>query len=186
MAHRTISDEDFLAKALDLFRTYGFDGVSIKDLADAAGLEKASLYYRYPGGKDEIAMAVANDVVTWFETNVFKPLAGAGSPRKRVVSVAERLREFYRNGTKSCVTDVLSIRGGPEALRTAVKGAMQAWISSFADIAKQSGLTPALARSRGEEAIARLQGSLVIARVLGDKTPFERLLRVLPDLLTVV
>jgi TetR/AcrR family transcriptional repressor of lmrAB and yxaGH operons len=59
MAHRLISDEDFLATALDLFRTYGFEGVSLKQLADATGLEKASLYYRFPGGKDAIAMAIA-------------------------------------------------------------------------------------------------------------------------------
>jgi Bacterial regulatory proteins, tetR family len=38
---------------------YGFEGVSVKHLADATGLEKASLYYRCPGGKDEIVMAVA-------------------------------------------------------------------------------------------------------------------------------
>ena len=185
MAHRTISDEEFLAKALDLFRTYGFEGVSIKDLADTAGLEKASLYYRYPAGKDEIAMAVAKDVVTWFQANVFEPLAGTGSPRKRVTFVAERLREFYRNGRKSCITDVLSIPGGPEELRTAIKGAMLAWINAFADIAKESGLPSALARSRAEEAIGRLEGSLVLARVLGDNAAFERVLRMLPDLLTV-
>ena len=78
MAHRIISDEVFLATALDLFRTYGFEGVSLKRLADATGLEKASLYYRYPAGKDEIAMAVAKDVVAWFQANVFDPLSGTG------------------------------------------------------------------------------------------------------------
>ncbi|HTJ30438.1 MAG TPA: helix-turn-helix domain-containing protein, partial [Acidobacteriaceae bacterium] len=82
MAHRIISDEEFQAKALELFRTYGFQGVSLKDLAEATGLEKASLYYRFPGGKDEIVMAVATDVVRWFEENVFAPLAGDGTPRR--------------------------------------------------------------------------------------------------------
>ena len=63
MAHRIVSDEVFLATALDLFRTYGFEGVSLKQLADATGLEKASLYYRYPGGKESIAMAAASEAV---------------------------------------------------------------------------------------------------------------------------
>ena len=100
MAHRSISDEDFLATALDLFRTYGFEGVSVKRLADATGLEKASLYYRYPGGKDQIVMAVAGEVVSWFQKNVFEPLAGAGSTRKRATLVSERLREFYAGGAR--------------------------------------------------------------------------------------
>jgi TetR/AcrR family transcriptional repressor of lmrAB and yxaGH operons len=184
MAHRIISDEEFLAVALDLFRTYGFEGVSVKQLADATGLEKASLYYRYPGGKDEIVMAVATDVVGWFRRNVFEPLAGTGSTRKRVVFAVERLREFYVGGTKACITDVLSIPGASEELKTALKGAMQEWISAFANVAKESGMSSAMARSRAEEAIVRFEGSLILARVMGDTSSFDRVLKLIPDLLT--
>ena len=184
MAHRIVSDEVFLATALELFRTYGFEGVSLKQLADATGLEKASLYYRYPGGKDEIAMAVAQDVVTWFQANVFDPLDGDGPVRKRVSFVAERLREFYSGGSKACLMDVLSIPGGSAELQLALKGAMQAWVSAFAKAGKESGLGAAAARSRAEEAIVRIEGSLIMARVLGDTTGFERVLKLLPDLLT--
>ena len=184
MAHRTISDEVFLATALNLFRTYGFEGVSLKQLADATGLEKASLYYRYPGGKDEIAMAIAKGAVAWFQTNVFEPLTGSGSTRKRVSFVSQRLREFYAGGSKTCLMDVLSIPGGSEELQLALRGAMQAWVSAFAQVAKESGLGIAAARSRAEEAIVRIEGSLVLARVLGDTTGFGRVLKSLPDLLT--
>jgi len=184
MAHRIVSDEVFLATAFHLFRTYGFEGVSLKQLADATGLEKASLYYRYPGGKDEIAMAIAGDVVSWFQANVFAPLAGSGPTRKRVSLVAERLREFYSGGSKGCLMDVLSIPGGSEELQLALKGAMQAWIGAFAQVAKESGLGAAAARSRAEEAIIGIEGSLILARVLGDTKGFERVLKLLPDLLT--
>jgi TetR/AcrR family transcriptional regulator, lmrAB and yxaGH operons repressor len=184
MAHRIIADEVFLATALDLFRTYGFEGVSIKRLADATGLEKASLYYRYPGGKDEIVMAVASDVVTWFQTNVFDPLSGSGTVRKRITFVADRLRHFYSGGSKACLTDVLSLPGGPAELHVALKGAMQAWIGAFTHIAKESGLSSSSARAKAEEAIVRIEGSLVLARVIGDSSHFERILKALPELLT--
>jgi len=184
MAHRIVSDEVFLAAALDLFRTYGFEGVSLKQLADATGLEKASLYYRYPGGKDAIAMAIAKDVVTWFQANVFDSLVGSGSTRKRVSSVAEKLRKFYSGGSKACLMDVLSIRGGSEELQLALKTAMQAWVNAFALVAKESGHGSAAARSKAEDAILRIEGSLILARVLGDTACFERVLKLLPDLLT--
>jgi len=183
MAHRIVSDEVFLATALDLFRTYGFEGVSLKQLADATGLEKASLYYRYPGGKDAIAMAVAAEVGAWFQANVLDPLAGSGPPRKRVSLVAAKLREFYAGGTKPCVMEVLSIRGGSEELQRGLKSAMQALLTAFAQIAKESGVSSAAARSRAEEAVVRLEGSLILARVLGDAACFERVLKVLPDIL---
>jgi TetR/AcrR family transcriptional regulator, lmrAB and yxaGH operons repressor len=184
MAHRIVSDEVFLATALDLFRTYGFEGVSLKRLADATGLEKASLYFRYAGGKDEIAMAVASEVVRWFQANVFEPLKGSGSTRKRVAFVIDRLGEFYAGGTKSCLTDVLSLPGGSEELHTAIRGAMQAWIAAFAQIARESGMSQAAARSKAEEAIIRIEGSLVLGRVLGDTAAFERAIKLLPSLLT--
>jgi TetR/AcrR family transcriptional regulator, lmrAB and yxaGH operons repressor len=186
MANRLISDEEFLATALELFRTYGFEGVSVKRLADATGLEKASLYYRYPGGKDEIVMAVATNVATLFEKHVFGPLAGPGSPRKRLASVLEQLWEFYGCGAQACVMDMLSIPGGSDELKMSLKATMQAWLRAFTDIAKESGLTPAMARARAEEAIVRFEGSLILARVMGDGAPFERALKVIPELLTVV
>ena len=184
MAHRTISDEAFLATALDLFRTYGFEGVSLKRLADATGLEKASLYHRYPGGKDEIAMAIAKDVVAWFQANVFAPLVGGGPVRKRVVYVSERLKEFYSGGSKACLMDVLSIPGGSEELQLALRAAMQAWVDAFSQVAKESGLSATVSRSRAEEAIIKIEGSLILARVMGDTVGFHRVLKGLPDLLT--
>ena len=185
MAHRTISDERFYEAALDLFRTYGFEGVSLQKLADATGLEKASLYYRYPGGKDEIAMSVAKGVVHWFQTNVFAVLVGDGPSRKRVSTTVDHLRTFYAGGKKSCITDILSIPGGSEELRAGLKGALQEWLKAFTNIGRESGMSTPVARARAEEAIVRVEGALVLARVLGDTSPFERTLKLLPDLLTV-
>lgn len=184
MAKPTISDGDLLERALETFRSYGFEGASLSRLSEATGLEKASLYYRYPGGKDEIGMAVLGRVAAWFAKHVFAPLRGEGAARKRVQMMAEQLRIFYGNGTRSCVTDVLSLAGGSEEVRAAVKVALVAWLKAFTDIAREAGLPPGTARLRAEEAIARIEGSLVLARVLEDNAPFERAIRALPELLT--
>jgi TetR/AcrR family transcriptional regulator, lmrAB and yxaGH operons repressor len=60
---------------------------------------------------------------------------------------------------------------------------MQAWVDAFAEVGKESGLSPSAVRIRGEDAIARIEGSLILARVLGDNTAFERNIKLLPDLL---
>ena len=185
MAFASISDKEFLDRALNLFRTYGFEGVSLSRLSAATGLEKASLYYRYPKGKEEIAMAVVQHVIQWFQANVFGPLQGDGSPRKRVATVADRLRAFYLEGRKSCIVDVLSVPGGSDAIASTLRSAVQAWIHAFAEIARESGLPPVLARTRAEEAVLRIEGSLVLARVMGDCSQFKRTLESLPDFLSV-
>ena len=184
MAHRTISDEEFLDRAVDLFRTYGYEGVSLSRLSEATGLEKASLYYRYPGGKEEIVMAVATRVVQGFEQHLFPALKAEGPPRKRVTVVVEQLRDFYCDGSKPCAINMLSIAGGGEDLKTMLRNVTQAWLKAFTEIARESGMSLSLARLRAEEAIVRIEGSLVVARALGDNAPFQRTLKLLPDLLT--
>ncbi|SEF51655.1 transcriptional regulator, TetR family [Bryocella elongata] len=184
MAHRTISDDELLTRALELFRTFGFEGVSLKQLAEATGLEKASLYYRFPGGKDEIAMAVVTWVAGGMQQLIFDPLAtGGGTARRRVQLICERLREFYGCGLKSCVFDLMSIPGASQELKEALRATMQAWLDAFAAVAKEAGISGAQARARAEEAITRIEGGLVLSRVMGDGAPFERALKAVPELL---
>jgi hypothetical protein len=58
-------------------------------------------------------------------------------------------------------------------------------LKAFGEIARESGLSSSVSRLRAEEAIVRIEGSLVLARVLGDTKPFQRVLKLLPGLLTV-
>ena len=70
-------------------------------------------------------------------------------------------------------------------LQLALNAAMQSLMNALAQIAKESGHGSAAARSKAEEAIVRLEGSLILARVLGDTACFERALKAPPDMLTV-
>src|SRR5215469_15139236 len=107
-------------------------------LSAATGLERGSLYHRFPGGNQELALSVAAGVVEWFKTNIFEVLKQADPPQKRLRAAAERLRSFYAEGTKSCVLDLLSIpTGGPE-LAAGLKGALHAWQKAFAEISQES------------------------------------------------
>ena len=184
MAHSTITDAELLNRATEVFRTYGFDGASLSRLSAATGLEKASLYHRFPGGKDQIAMAVAVGVLAWFQQHIFDPLKSTDTPQKKVRHMVEKLREFYADGTKSCAMDVLSVGGGNEELAGALKFALHAWLKSFQDVAREFGFTVAEARRRAEQAVIQIEGSLILSRVLGDNKPFRHTLDALPALLT--
>ena len=183
MANAKLNDAELAGRALEAFRTHGFEGTSLNRLAEATGLEKASLYYRFPGGKDEIAMAAAAHVAAWFERNIFIPLKAGGSPERRIRSVVHNLREFYGDGTKPCVLDTLSLRGGSSHLSNALRSALEQWLSAFAAVAVECGLRPDKAKLRAEQAIGNIEGSLVLARVLGDSKLFLRSLAELGSLL---
>ncbi len=183
VAFSRLNDEELADKALGVFREYGYEGSSLSRLAESAGLEKASFYYRYPGGKKDIALAVAARVSSWFAENVVEPLKGTGSPQQRVRQVAQRLKKFYGDGSRPCVLDTLSLRGGPPELQTALAGALQAWVAAFISIAVESGFSRTQAARRAQQAIINIEGSLVVSRVSGNPGIFLQTLTGLPELL---
>ncbi len=183
MAFAKVSDEDLICAFTDVFRTHGYEGASLSQIATATGLEKASLYHRFPGGKEDMVAAVVNHMNRWFQEHVFTPLEGPGKPAQKIRLIAKCLREFYGDGNKSCVLDTLSLPGGSVALRHNVAAALKAWIQAFAGIAREAGASRAEARERAEQAIVEIEGSLVLARVLRDRRPFHRTIDRLPELL---
>lgn len=184
MALPSINDADLAENVLELFRQQGYEGTTLSDLAAASGLEKASLYYRFPGGKKDMALAAAAYVGQWFAENIFAPLNEPGPPADRIRKVVRKLRVFYGDGAKPCVLDSLSLRGGPPELAAALSDAYKAWLDAFAAIARESGLSRRLADDRARQALIQIEGSLVLSRVTGNHKIFLDVIGGLPDLLT--
>lgn len=172
--------EGILIQLLEEFRTYGFDGVSLSRISKVTGLGKASLYHHFPGGKGEMAMAVMTLASAWLEGGVFKALEGEGEPAARLESVLVAFQSFYQNGEKSCLLDIMPIGGGPE-IQKMVKALLRRLLIGFEHLALDAGMNPDRARETAELALIRLQGSLVVARGLGDNTPFLRQIQTLRD-----
>ena len=84
-------------------------------------------------------------------------LLGGGAPK-----------EFYSSGLKASILDILSIPLGPEELRAGLRR-----------------MVAVDTRSRAEEALIRIEVSLIVARTVGNGTAFERALKLLPDLLSL-
>jgi AcrR family transcriptional regulator len=180
-----ITDEDLMERLTRVFQDHGFEGASLSRISQATGLEKASLYHRFPGGKDQMAEAVLAHVGRWFVQNLLAPLRETGPLAARVRETGRRIQAFYEDGRRSCLLDTLSLRGGSPALHEAVGRTYAAWRDSFAAAAREAGLPAGLARRRAEEAIMRIHGALVLARATGDTKPFARTVARLPDLLTL-
>ena len=77
----------------ELFRERGFDGASLSDIGERTGLGKGSLYHFFPGGKEEMATSVLDEIAGWFEEAVYRPLRGSEDPRDLLLS-SGRARKF--------------------------------------------------------------------------------------------
>ena len=178
-----VTDTQLLDRLADVFRRYGYEGASLSRIAEATGLQRASLYHRYPGGKEDMAQAVMGQVDERFGGYVLASLFEQGDPMDRAKQLAKRLSEAYDGGSKSCLLDALSRNDAPDGLRDHVDATFRVWLDGMTRLARDAGATPAQARRRAEDAMVAVQGGLVVARASGDPKPFARALRELPGLL---
>lgn len=183
MPEPKIDDVELLERLTEIFRLHGYAGASLRLFTEATGLQRASLYHRFPGGKAEMAEAVLARADDWFVTYILAPLSEQGDPATRIRRMAKRLGKFYGGGSQSCLLDSLSLGEAENPLQQHVHRSFAAWLDALISVSREAGATPALARGRAEAALMQIQGGLVFARATGDRRPFRRLLAQLPAVL---
>lgn len=170
----SIDDAELIARLSGVFQDVGYEGASLAMLSDATGLQRASLYHRFPGGKQQMAEEVLAAAIGWAVENVVVPLKAEGDLAQRLAKARASLDALYGSGTKSCLLNMLMAPrdlGGPFA--PAIKVAFETLIDAFAYFAREAGHRPAAARKASERAVSLIQGSLVLARGLQDPKPFR-------------
>ncbi len=182
--HSQIDNETLIQRLTQVFRDYGYEGASLTNLSNATGLKKASLYHRFPGGKEEMALEVLNSAGKWVEENIVSPLNSTLTPERKIKKLAKKLDEFYCGGKHACLLNMLAspdIKNG--LFSKHIKEAFQVWIKSLTDVIIESGIDPKDSRRRSENVIAMMQGTLVISRGMNDTKPFKNFLKSLPNIL---
>jgi AcrR family transcriptional regulator len=172
--------EEVALRLLAVFQAHGYDGASLAQLSKATGLGKSSLYHYFPGGKADMARAVVARVNRWIVETAIEPLKGPGKPARRLARTLDALDSFYAGGRKCCVLGNLVVGGARSLVQAELKAAFELWIGALADLSVESGMPRARARERAEDAVAMIEGALVVAGGRDDPAPFRRALRRIP------
>lgn len=176
----SIEEDDLVVRLSGVFQDVGYEGASLAMLSEAAGLQRASLYHRFPGGKQQMAEAVLNSAIEWVIARVVAPLKRQGEPAERLAEARASLTELYGAGGKSCLLNMLMAPrnlDGPFA--PAIKAAFKTLIDAFAHFAREAGVRDP--EEAGQRAVILIQGSLVLSRGLQDSRPFLDALNALDD-----
>lgn len=182
---QTVDDEALIARLACVFRESGYVAASLAALSQAAGLKRASLYHRFPGGKRQMAEEVLAAALDWLGEHVVAPLRGAGAPAERLAAATAAIDRFYDSGSQACLLNMLSAPRGDGPFESAIKSAFRTLIDALAALARDAGFPAADAAARAERVVMLLQGSLVLSRGLGSRKPFRAFLASLPaELLT--
>jgi TetR/AcrR family transcriptional regulator, lmrAB and yxaGH operons repressor len=178
MAKASDSKGKTLAAAAKLFRQQGYHGTALHDILAAAGSPRGSLYFHFPGGKEEIgeaALALAGEAVRQGIAAAAGASASAEIFLVRIVrSMASELeRSDYREGCPIATT-ALETSAQSEALATATRNAFQKWELEIKRGLERFGMMSADADLVATLVLSQLEGALLLARTYRSLEPIRR------------
>jgi AcrR family transcriptional regulator len=170
-----LAREEILDRLMILFRQRGYDGASLSDIAKVTGLGKSSLYHHFPGGKVEMARDVLAHLSSKLEPALAR-LHGEGTPRSKLDSFLRVVDEVYDSGRLACLLERLCASVNRKKFAKPLRNTFEALLEAFALVCVEAGQDRSVARARAEDAVVRIQGSLVLAAGLDQPEVFVRAL----------
>lgn len=174
---RIVSERgDAIPALAEVFREHGFEGASLALISERTGLGKGSLYHFFPGGKEEMAAAVLDDIDRWFEEHLFVPLREGADARGAVRAMFRTVEDYFRSGQRVCLIGAFALGGERDRFASKINAYFAAWLHVLADALQRCGKDEPTARALAEDVVAGVQGGLVAGRALSDAAFFARAL----------
>lgn len=171
-----LTRSEILDRLVLLFRQRGYDGASLADIADATGLGRSSLYHYFSGGKAEMAQEVLAHFASQLEP-ALERVRHPGAPQAKLESFLAVVDKIYDSGRLACLLERLCASVDRSRFEHQLGSTFEALLNTFEDLCLEAGEPRSTARARAEDAVVRIQGSLVVAAGTGEPRVFGRALR---------
>jgi TetR/AcrR family transcriptional repressor of nem operon len=179
MARRNNVHDKLLAAAQRCFRTQGYKGTTIEDIADTARVFKGSFYNHFPS-KEALAVMVVQQYADVINTNIAQegPPSAFQRLKKHFEWLASRNEEEdYRNG---CLMSNFSVEiyTAGKSLRRAVGEAFDRWFASVAAVIRQGQAEGSIGRKGDPDVLARFlcnswEGATNFSKVVRHRKPLD-------------
>jgi TetR/AcrR family transcriptional regulator, lmrAB and yxaGH operons repressor len=186
MAKVTDPKEKTLFAAAKLFRRRGFHGTALQDILAAGGAPRGSLYFHFPGGKEEIGEAALTMAGEATRQGIARAAEASESAESFLMRLVRRMAsDLEQSGfEEGCpiATTALETSAQSEVLGAATRGAFQTWEHEIARALQRFGIADA--EGLATNVLSQLEGALLLARTYHDPTPLQRAERALKVLLS--
>jgi TetR/AcrR family transcriptional regulator, lmrAB and yxaGH operons repressor len=173
-----------------LLRKQGYGATGLNQVMAEAGAPKGSMYFHFPGGKEELAAAAVDYFAERVMLSLEKGLEEADTVGDAVVTFLDSYIEHFQRTdfAEGCAvaTVALDAADAHEALASATGRALRGWIDRFADALEAEGRSPAEAHGLATLIIAAIEGTVVIAKGERSTEPIVAVQALLRDLLAPV
>jgi len=174
--HGQASRQAFVDATGVLLRRQGYAATGLSEIVARSGAPKGSLYFHFPGGKQELALAAMEHTGEQLRAGIAALLAqpgGAAASLSRLIDVLAAGLEAsgYRDGCP--IATVTLEASGTEPVRLTAERVFSTWLAELEAALEADGMEPGAARRRSLMVLAAIEGGLVLARARRDTGPLE-------------
>jgi TetR/AcrR family transcriptional regulator, transcriptional repressor for nem operon len=188
--------EQLIASAVEVFHARGFNGCSVQDIVDAAGVPKGSFYNHFDS-KEALGVEVVRAYTALVGAYVVEAgaadiLSGEGTPLQRIRGYFEAVIEqnVSCGVRKGCLLGNFAIELAPHSVEiaAAVTGALDNWSAAVALALAQAQGAGELSQDADVDSLARYlvdgyEGAATRAKLIGDRAPMDEFIRTTFDFL---
>jgi TetR/AcrR family transcriptional repressor of lmrAB and yxaGH operons len=168
--------ERMIETTAGLVHRRGFHGTSLNEILTESGAPRGSLYYHFPGGKEELVLQAARQGVAMVTQLLKEVLAGSPDPAEGVRSFVEAAAHMLRDSDYVFGCPVAPIvLDSPEssALAEVCQDAFEEWRQVLAGGLGSGGIERERAESLATMVVCALEGGLLLARARRDIAPLD-------------
>ena len=158
-----------------LLRQRGYHGTSLNDILSASGAPRGSLYFHFPGGKDQLVIEVTRDSVADVTKRLGEALAAESDPAVAVHHIYQSVGRMLEDNDFSLGCPIAPVvldspTDVPE-LAELCRSAFGQWIGLLQQAFVRAGVPERRAHALALLVESSLEGLMVIARATRDRAP---------------
>ena len=165
------SRDAFLDTAGRLLRRQGYAATGLNEIVARSGAPKGSLYFHFPGGKQELAAAALSRAGEQLAASMGAILSSSDDLGEALGRLVDALcagleASGYADGCP--IATVALEANDSEALRAVSASVFESWLELLRTRLCDAGLEPAAAERRALLVLSAIEGALILARTRRD------------------
>jgi TetR/AcrR family transcriptional repressor of lmrAB and yxaGH operons len=168
--------ERMIETTAGLVHSRGFHGTSLNEILEQSGAPRGSLYYHFPGGKEELVLEATRQGVAIVTLLLKEVLTDSPDPAEGVRAFVEAAAHILRDSgyVFGCpVAPIVLDSPGSSALAEVCQEAFEEWRQVLVEGLGSAGIERGGAESLATMIVCGLEGGLLLARAHRDIAPLD-------------
>lgn len=179
--------DQIISKTCELLELQGYHATGLNQIIKESGTPKGSLYYHFPGGKEELATTaiarIGDMVLKRIQDTLaqFEHPADAVEHMIRLIAHGVEISDYRTGGPITSVA--MEAIATSDALREECHRIYDAWQMAFANKLTQGGIDKERAKRLAILTVASIEGAVILCRTSRSRTPLESIADEIGDMI---